>query len=794
MPREWRFTGRFAAWRKKCATAERARFLSAVADALVDRRSIDWAALRGRIHTCAGRSAAENLRLLERIRDGAAAAAPHDPAGDRIPSAVRLLVAVSTLQTVCSLIAIALAWQADRTSAGHVSQVLLAVSFAAAAALVATASGTDRRSVFLAAVFCATASAFARPVVEALESPVPTLTPILRGIYPEAFVPGCLWRLAQDFPCMPRFNTVDEVTRRMTAAAWILGAVLFLVNLGGAYGVTLGPSVLLARDHPANLFWSLFSIAAVPAVLTILLRARRADPTERRKISRFAHAFALGCAPLLLCGVARLFLPAFDDWMRAAPERWLDRFILLALLTTPTIGTIALVVDRPFELRALTRSALFNALERRGIVRGADHRERLVSALERVRTARGARGIAAVLVRELHQAIGDCVVRLLVPSPDGAFVDPSTGGEPLANDAILPALMRDTMTPLDVSAESRLRALLPTQDRSWLTANGTSLAAPVIRRDGRLAAIVAVGARPDGRAPTRRDRWLVVTLTTAAAAAWDADASSAMWDEQPALECPRCGVVSDSQPLPCGCAAHPIVAALPRHLSAKFVVERRIGAGGMGVVYLAHDSALNRHVAAKTLPTLGSGAVARLRGEARTMAALNHESLATIYGLEIWRGVPVLIVEHCPGGTLADRLRAGPLAVDEAIRLGVRLAQALSYMHAKGILHRDIKPSNIGFTAAGSAKLLDFGLVGAGDRIAGTPAYMPPEALEGAAASPAFDLWALALVLREAAGENSGRSGTLQATLERALAVHPEQRFLTAGDLLAALVDSSPRV
>src|SRR5258708_19166290 len=100
----------------------------------------------------------------------------------------------------------------------------------------------------------------------------------------------------------------------------------------------------------------------------------------------------------------------------------------------------------------------------------------------------------------------------------------------------------------------------------------------------------------------------------------------------------------------------------------------------MGVVYLAHDTALDRDVALKTLPNLRPHRVERLRDEARAMAALNHESLATLYGLASWRGTPILVVEYFPKGTLATRLSRAPLSPGATVALGVRLAPALAYM------------------------------------------------------------------------------------------------------------------
>src|SRR5262249_25624109 len=266
-----------------------------------------------------------------------------------------------------------------------------------------------------------------------------------------------------------------------------------------------------------------------------------------------------------------------------------------------------------------------------------------------------------------------------------------------------------------------------------------AFAAAVRRRDEHIAAILAWGPKRDGRGFNRRDRWLVMTLTSAAAAAWNVEppAENRMATDQPAFECPDCGLVGDSAPLQCSCACKVALAALPRRVGRNFIVERRLGAGGMGVVYLARDAALDRQVALKTLPSLSRGNVARLRDEARAMAALNHESLATLYGLEIWRHTPVLVVEYFPGGTLACRLSDGPWLPAAVVDLGVALLRALDYMHARDVLHRDLKPTNIAFTATGAPKLLDFGLAtlrgeafghGRGDpeRIAGTPGYLPP--------------------------------------------------------------------
>src|SRR5262249_32457283 len=156
------------------------------------------------------------------------------------------------------------------------------------------------------------------------------------------------------------------------------------------------------------------------------------------------------------------------------------------------------------------------------------------------------------------------------------------------------------------------------------------------------------------------DRWLISAVTTAAAPAWrDAgadrepcadDRSSTTAGRDLALQCSRCGIVSENPPLPCTCRGDGGLASLPARAAGAVPVTGRLGAGGMGVVYPARDERLARDVALKTLPVVDAMAIGRLRAEARAMAALSHESLATIYGLELWRRTPILIVEYLAGG------------------------------------------------------------------------------------------------------------------------------------------------
>ena len=135
------------------------------------------------------------------------------------------------------------------------------------------------------------------------------------------------------------------------------------------------------------------------------------------------------------------------------------------------------------------------------------------------------------------------------------------------------------------------------------------------------------------------------------------------------------------------------------------------------------------------------------------MATVNHPAIAHVYGIESWRNRPFLVVEFLPGGTLADRLRRGPVPAARAVDIGALLADALAALHEAGYMHGDIKPSNVGFTSDGSPKLLDFGLAretsDAAATRGGTVRYLSPEVLSGRPADEADDVWSLCVMLHE---------------------------------------------
>jgi serine/threonine protein kinase len=272
-----------------------------------------------------------------------------------------------------------------------------------------------------------------------------------------------------------------------------------------------------------------------------------------------------------------------------------------------------------------------------------------------------------------------------------------------------------------------------------------------------------------------------------------------------------------------------------------FRIVAKIGAGGMGEVYRAHDEQLGRDVAIKVLP--GSSfrdatARARLLREARTASRLNHPHICTIY--EVGEGDPegasqaYIAMELVEGQPLSERLADGALPPAQVLRYGLQLADGLAHAHERGVVHRDLKSANVIITPEGRAKVLDFGLAKrlSGEEMAeattvteltlagpgmvvGTLAYMAPEQLRGQPADARSDIWALGVVLYEmAAGRRpfQGRTGfelssailnqpppplepgpggalpaELRAVIERCLEKEPDRRYQRAGEVRAAL-------
>ena len=297
--------------------------------------------------------------------------------------------------------------------------------------------------------------------------------------------------------------------------------------------------------------------------------------------------------------------------------------------------------------------------------------------------------------------------------------------------------------------------------------------------------------------------------------------------EDPALECVGAVVAHSGE--------------LLGRVLGPYEIVRWIGAGGMGEVYCARDTALHRDVALKVLPrdvALDPERAQRFKHEAQIVAALNHPNIAAIHGFADDGSLQALVLELVEGATLADIIARGPMPADEAISIARQIAEALEAAHEQGIVHRDLKPSNVAVRADGAVKVLDFGIarvVNAADdalsapasignpaapagTLLGTPAYMSPEQAKGLAGDKRTDIWAFGAVLFEMLSGQRAFAGecthdtlaavqqgdvewhglpprtpeALRTLIARCLTKDPRQRLRDIGEARIALSDTNP--
>lgn len=598
--------------------------------------------------------------------------------------------------------------------------------------------------------------------------------------------------------------------------------------------------------HPIFRRWNLVSnnllIALLPMTTAYAVLVQRV--LDVRLIARRAlqHALAKSSVHLLLWTPLALAVAVLYQQRYRPLVEILRGLPLLALLSLGTVGMLAV----------MHRGRVLDAVDRHFFRERYNARRVLAQLAEQVQGCRNRLELANLVGRGCDLALGIDRATLMIEDPGlGQWVDPRGEARSLDPAGRLATLIQGNREPLDLGQLGFSTATLPEAEVHWLVDGQAHMVLPLFALDGALLGLLALSGRRNELPFLLEDRQLLVEVGSAVAlvvemlrlkerssappAHFGGGEESGLVDfggEHPeamtsARECLGCGRVHPSDWTHCRrCEFELADASVPFILRRVFRFERRIGHGGMAVVYRATDLKLGRRVAIKTLPRVSADAALRLHHEARAASAVVHPGLAAIFGLETWEGTPLLIQEYLDGGTLADRLRAGPLETREVILAGQTVALALYRIHSLGILHRDVKPSNIGFTLEGDAKLLDFGIAhlredlrthpnvgGAGERgeepsaweatawlaietprgeIAGTLTYLSPEAISGADPHPTFDLWSLCVVLYEAlVGENLflGRVDNVLDAIRQARVPDLRQRIAQCPEILARFFD-----
>ena len=535
------------------------------------------------------------------------------------------------------------------------------------------------------------------------------------------------------------------------------------------------------------------------------------DALETRLIVRRAAQYALARYSLLGAASIPLFILLLAIY-RQREQSVQD-------LLTGTKGLLVLLLIGLAVLAFRGQRGAMELLDKRFFRDQYDSRRILGALVERCRRSTSRAALADVLNRDIDRALHlQSLGVLFLDADEQTFVAPNGAARPLdASSRIIGLLQGVDVIEVDFERPGAELLAMSEVDRHWLTDTATRLLLPLRDAERAITGIIALGEKRSELPFSAEDRLLLEMVASAASLALaylsiqprsESATGGALGVEaglHPAAECRACGKLHESETQSCDrCGSPTVPSAVPLRVAGKFQLLERIGEGGMGVVYRGVDLGLHRAIAIKTLPQVSPSQALKLRREARSMAAFSHPNLALIYGSESWNGVPFLIVEYLAGGTLEDRLQAGPLTLPDVLSLGITLAGAAGALHRAGYLHRDIKPSNIGFSADGTLKLLDFGLArivsgsavvellkteerlalrkvtaevalvdtlvsgNTDERVLGTPLYLSPEAINGAAPNPSFDLWSICVVLFEAyTGKHPARDVSPVATVVR---------------------------
>jgi hypothetical protein len=460
----------------------------------------------------------------------------------------------------------------------------------------------------------------------------------------------------------------------------------------------------------------------------------------------------------------------------------------IALHRDQTIGAVVLqrgwlyaVVGAVVLVARQKQQQWLDALDRR-FFRERYNAERLLrETAEEIRQASSLEHVATRAVARIESSLHPEFAALLVRGPDETAYRtlasaPAGFSPPLIQaDSKMVGLLRVLGKPLQISSsDSGWLAQLPHADTEFLRRARIDLLVPVSLSTVGREALLVLGPKRSEEPYGSDDQELLAAIANGLALLLERPATSASSSGSGLEECPRCGGCFDSGVGLCredGTKLAP--SAVPRVLSGRYRLDRRLGRGGMGTVYSALDTSLERQVALKLIRdelVSSADAAERFRREAKAAAAITHPNLVTLHDFAVDGSRAFLVMELLSGRTLRQHMRQeGRLTSAATLEILRGVCAGLSVAHERGLIHRDLKPENI-FLAedAGrtTSKILDFGLAkfvnasdvslqattldtGAGVLV-GTPRYMSPEQLTGKPVTRSWDLWALAVIVYEA--------------------------------------------
>jgi len=559
------------------------------------------------------------------------------------------------------------------------------------------------------------------------------------------------------------YFTLREVNEKRRIRLIVFGLLLFLADCLAGIVFSLSPKTFwLSRLAFSALVFGLMQIPFTICVAYAVLRQRL---FQVRLIVRQSLQYAIARGVLLvpipvLAGILIFDLMAHKNQPFAvllSAHGW--AYALMAV-----VGIVA----------HTKRSQWMNVLDRRFYREHYDAQQLLRQTVDEIRASSRLAEVAPKAAARIEQALHPEFVAILMREPSEpvyrcvASVPPEIQPRPLRVDSKLIAVFRLFAKPLQISlAESGwLKQQLPSEDTDFLREARIDLMVPIaIAPQGR-EALMVLGVKKSEEPYSEEDQELLSGIASALALLLERPFTTASGGFE---ECPRCGSCYDSGARRCSNEGSPLT---PMHfhrlLSSRYRLEKRLGRGGMGTVYKAIDTSLERAVALKLIREdliTSVEAAERFRREAKTAASFAHPNLVTVYDFGVDSETRVfLVMELLEGATLRQHLEQHKtVAVPQILQVVGDVCAGLEAAHQHGLVHRDLKPENIFLTRNGVTKILDFGLAkfllpsnaaaATADTVSGvllgTPQYMSPDQLHGEPVSPMWDLWALAVVTYE---------------------------------------------